>query len=52
MQPIELTCEYAVNPLGIDIPKPRFGWLLTSSERDVMQSAYRILVASSEDRLA
>jgi len=52
MRPIELTCEYAVNPLGIDLPKPQFGWLLTSGERNVMQSAYRILVASSEDRLA
>ena len=52
MQPVELTCEYAVNPFGIDVSKPRFGWLLDSSERGVMQSAYQILVASSEDELA
>lgn len=37
-------CEYSVNPLGIDTPRPRMSWELTSSERDVRQSAYQILV--------
>ena len=47
----ELTCEYAQNPLGIDTPAPRFSWLLESTLRDQMQSAYHILVASSKKKL-
>ncbi len=48
---LELTCEYAVNPLGVDVPKPRFSWVLESDQRGQMQSAYQILVASSEEQL-
>jgi len=47
----ELSCEYARNPLGIDTPQPRFSWILKSEKRGQMQSAYRILVASSADNL-
>jgi len=47
----ELSCEYVRNPLGIDTPQPRFSWILKSEERGQMQSAYRILVASSADNL-
>ncbi len=46
-----LTCEYAVNPLGVDVPRPRFGWVLASPLRAQWQSAYRILVASSREKL-
>jgi len=46
-----LTCEYAVDPLGIDVIQPRFGWVLQSNERGQMQSAYQILVAGSEEQL-
>ena len=46
MTPAELWCEYAVDPLGIDVPEPRFGWTLDSSRRGEVQSAYRILVAT------
>jgi len=44
-------CEYAVNPMSIDVPKPRYSWILESDQRSQMQSAYQILVASSEDKL-
>jgi len=47
----ELTCEYATNPLGVDTPQPRFGWLLKSDKRSQLQSAYRVLVATSEKQL-
>jgi len=47
----ELTCEYAVNPLGIDAARPRFGWVLQSNQRGQMQSAYQILVAGSQEKL-
>jgi len=47
-----LTCEYAVNPLGIDAAAPRFSWVLASTKRGQMQWAYRLLVASSAAKLA
>ena len=49
--PSKLTCEYAVNPLNVDVPKPRFSWILESDQRGQMQSAYQILVAGSEEKL-
>jgi len=49
--PLELKCEYTVNPLGIDVVQPRFSWILESSQRGEMQTAYQILVASSEGKL-
>jgi len=47
----ELRCEYAVDPLGIDTEKPRFGWALESTRRGQKQTAYQIIVASSADKL-
>jgi len=47
-----LKCEYAVNPLGIDVAAPRFSWVLESGKRGRMQSAWQVLVASSAARLA
>lgn len=46
----ELRCEYRVNPLGIDVVKPRLSWVLESSQRGQIQSAYQILVAGSEGK--
>jgi len=45
--PADLRCEYRSDPLGIDAPRPRLSWALTSEGRAVIQGAYRILVASS-----
>ena len=49
--PVELKCEYSVNPLGIDTPQPRFSWILESMRRGQKQSAYQVLVAGSESKL-
>ncbi|MBC8180913.1 glycoside hydrolase family 78 protein [candidate division KSB1 bacterium] len=46
-----LRCEYLRNPLGIDVTKPRFSWILESNKRDQKQSAYQILMASSKEKL-
>jgi len=46
-----LKCEYKVNPLGVDIAKPRFSWNSESTKRGVSQSAYQVLVASSLQNL-
>jgi len=47
----DLRCEYAVEPQGIDFCAPRLSWELISSERNVKQESYRILVASSLKKL-
>ena len=46
-----LRCEYLVNPTGIDQAAPRLSWVVESSQRGQMQTAYRVLVASSEANL-
>lgn len=46
-----LKCEYRTDPLGIETPAPRFSWELHSGQRNVMQAAYRILVADSPEAL-
>ena len=45
------TCEMLTNPMGIDVIKPRFAWQIVSAERNVMQNAYQIIVASSAEKL-
>ncbi|MHC4251595.1 MAG: family 78 glycoside hydrolase catalytic domain, partial [Planctomycetota bacterium] len=47
----ELRCEYGRDPLGVDVARPRFSWVLESDRRAQVQSAYRILVAGSEEEL-
>jgi alpha-L-rhamnosidase len=44
-----LETDAAMTPLGIDDPKPRFRWILTSDHTNVMQTATRVLVASKPD---
>ena len=46
-----LRCEYHNNPLGIDITEPRLSWISQSEKRGWKQSAYQILVASSQENL-
>ena len=48
----QLRCEYLVDPLGVDVAKPRLSWVLESDIRGQKQTAYRILVASSRAALA
>ncbi len=46
-----LTCEYQQNPLGIEAKQPRLSWVMETVERGQLQTAYRILVASTPDKL-
>lgn len=46
--PIGLKTENLVNPIGIGDANPRFSWIDTSTVRGWTQSAYQIIVASSE----
>src|SRR5882757_10221439 len=45
-------CENLTNPLGIDLKTPRFSWVLTSTGRNVSQSAYEIHVSKDASSLA
>jgi alpha-L-rhamnosidase len=46
-----LKCEMLVNPVCIDITKPRFSWQIKTDQRGVEQIAYQIVVASSLEKL-
>jgi alpha-L-rhamnosidase len=46
-----LRCEMLNNPLGIDVQQPRFSWQLKSSQRNVIQTSYQLIVSSSEQKL-
>ena len=47
-----LRCEYKVDPMGIDVRKPRLSWELASAEKGVLQTSYELRVAGSEPELA
>jgi len=46
-----LSCEYLKDPLGIDMVNPRLSWQLNSDERGQKQTAFHLIVASSEELL-
>ena len=52
LEPFELRCEYATNPLGVDVRAPRLSWALRSDQPSDRPTAYQILVASSPELLA
>jgi alpha-L-rhamnosidase len=45
---VRLRTEYAENPVGMDIRKPRLSWQLQTPGRAVVQSAYEIRVGRSD----
>ena len=47
-----LKCEYLADPVGIDVVRPRLSWVIESARRGERQTAFRVLVASSPERLA
>lgn len=46
-QPTGLRVNHAENPLGIDTPKPLFGWMVNDPGRNEIQTAYQVIVSSS-----
>ena len=42
----DLTCEYKVNPLGIDVLQPRLSWKITGAGNNIMQTAWSVRVAT------
>ena len=51
--PVKLKCDSWINPQGIDVPNPVLSWTISnkSSQRNIKQIAYQILVASSPEKL-
>jgi alpha-L-rhamnosidase len=52
VSPTDLRCEYKVDPVGIDVRRPRLSWQLTADGRGVVQAAYQVRVAEDEAELA
>ncbi len=52
IDPINLRCDYRINPMGINTLQPRFSWELSSGERGQYQSAFEILVSGDTAKLA
>ena len=53
--PYDLSTEYLTAPVGIDTPKPRLSWKSKTADanlKNVVQAAYRIIVASTPELLA
>jgi alpha-L-rhamnosidase len=48
----ETRVEYLENPEGIDVLQPRFSWILKGEGRNRSQTAYQIVVASSQENLS
>jgi alpha-L-rhamnosidase len=48
---VDLTTERRVDPLGIDEPRPRFGWRVIADRDGHASSVFRIQVATSVDAL-
>jgi len=49
MNVTELKCEYAFNPIGLDIPRPQFSWKIVSEKRGIIQTTYQLIVKTSQE---
>jgi len=52
LQATHLACEWNDAPLGIETTSPALSWQIVSDEREVRQTAYRVLVADSPEHLS
>ncbi|MGD9929199.1 MAG: family 78 glycoside hydrolase catalytic domain [Mangrovibacterium sp.] len=48
---VSLKTEYKINPVGLGAQKPRLSWKIQDSNRNVSQTAYRIICASLPEDL-
>ena len=44
---VNLQCQYKTNPVGIEALAPRLSWIIQSSGQNVVQTAYRVIVADN-----
>ena len=50
-KPVNLACDYLVNPLGVDNPAPRLSWMLNDTRRGARQTAYQVMVGKDSLQL-
>lgn len=50
-KPVDLRCEYIIEPIGIDIPMPRFTWHVSSKSK-FTQYKYKIDIATTKQLLS
>lgn len=43
-KPVNLVCDYLVNPLGVDNPLPRLSWMLNDVRNGARQTAYQLVI--------
>lgn len=48
----DLRVENLTNPLGLDASSPRFSWKISSYKKNTLQTAYEIIVSSSQELLS
>ena len=48
----DLRCEYLREPPGVDSRQPRLSWIINSDRRGERQTAFQVLVASTEELLS
>lgn len=48
---VQPTCEFAVDPLGVDVSQPRLSWQLDSDERGARQTSWQIIAATKLELL-
>jgi alpha-L-rhamnosidase len=46
-----LRCEFLNNPLGIDVQNPKLSWQIHSEQKNILQTAYQVLVATDPELL-
>jgi alpha-L-rhamnosidase len=51
-QPVDLQCEYLVNPIGIDVATPRLHWQLKDERPGALQSAWQLVVGTDSMEVA
>ena len=51
LRPVQLHCEHATDPLGVDVSAPRLSWQLQGDGRDRRQTAWQVLAADSRQEL-
>jgi len=49
---VDLQVEKKATPIGLDVEKPRFSWVISTGQRDVTQTSYRLRLATTEKGLS
>ena len=47
----DLKCEYAMNPVGMDLQSPQLSWRIESDKKGMVQTSYQVLIAGSKEDL-